>query len=386
MPHEDAELDYLAGTQPYENPASFERVVKEAFLLELDCSQNQDIADVLGVDKSRISQIFGSPSNLKPETIQKLLDHLKSKEHKRMIVEAWMRECFGDEILYQTGQPTVGKRITEKTIRRIDRQIRESRLSLAAKTAIEAVERTEDAVMRERLLDRAFFARQRLDQPGQAMQIARRIIEAALDRKDYARAAAGYCMAGRVLRGMADSRERETLHLLDRSEALLSLAGPPPQTPPPYVLVNIEVLQIERINLAITLLERKEVVTPEKTVQGYLVTVVSYLKAAKSYQTRSRLLQLQARIHLRLGEAFQAQECLEKSFNAGDIKNLNSYEVSGVVNGRILAHTEGPEGAIEYLEKVIENCINSHDYYHQRLAEYDLARLERQLMVELRLD
>jgi len=113
MPHEDAELDYLAGTQPYENPASFERVVKEAFLLELDCSQNQDIADVLGVDKSRISQIFGSPSNLKPETIQKLLDHLKSKEHKRMIVEAWMRECFGDEILHQTGQPTVGKRITE---------------------------------------------------------------------------------------------------------------------------------------------------------------------------------------------------------------------------------------------------------------------------------
>lgn len=385
MPHEDQELDYLVGTQPYENPASFERVVKEAFLLELDCSQNQDIADVLGVDKSRISQIFGSPSNLKPETIQKLLDHLKSKEHKRMIVEAWMRECFGEEILYKSGQSVVGKRVTEKTIRRIDRQIRESRLELAAKTAVEAAERTEDPVMRERLLDRAFFARQRLDQPGRAMRIARLITNGAMKQGDHRRAATGYCLAARVMRGMADAHERETIHLLDRAEALLASAEPVPRPIPPYILVTPEILEIERVNVVVTLTERVQIVRVEATLRQFLKVIRSHLATTKSYQQKSRLNQLLARIHLLLDETFQAAEHLEASFKSGDIKNLNVYEASGILNGRILAQTEGPEIAAEYLSEVIANCEGSLDYYHQRLCEYDLARLERNLMVETRI-
>jgi hypothetical protein len=365
MERGDEELDYLAGAQPYENPASFERVVKEAFLLELDCVQNQDIADVLGVDKSRVSQIFGNPSNLKPETIHKILDQLRSKEHKRQVVEAWMRECFGGDILQQTGEPLVGKNVTEKTIRRVDRQIRESRLTLAAKTAIEAAERTADLVMRERLLDRAFFARQRLDQPGQAMRIARKITEEAMKRGDLQRAASGFCFAGRVMRGMA----------------VLALSEPVSNPPPLYVTVTYEILEVERVNVAVTMMERNQIIRDDVQLTKLKTRIETRLAKAKSYQQKARLAQLLARIHLLLNDEFLAEELLERSFKSGEIKNLNAYEVSGVINARIMAKRGSLEASAEYLDRVIENCAESLDLYHLRLAEYDLARLERQVII-----
>ncbi len=383
MQHGDEELDYLAGAQPFDDPESFERVVKEVYLLEFDCVQNQDIADVLGVDKSRISQIFSDPSKLKPETIQNLIAHPRSKENKRRIVEAWMRECFGSDILHQTGEPLVGKRVTEKTIRRVDRQIRESRLTLAAKTAMEAAERTEDGVMRERLLDRAFFARQRLDQPGQAMRIARLITEGALSRGDMRRAASGFCFAGRVMRGMADAKERETIHLLDRAEALLAMSEPLPSPSPPYVMVTYEVLEVERINAIITLMERDQIIRDDGLIEKLMARIEARLRAVKSYQEKSRLAQLLARMHLLLDQAFMAEELLEQSFKSGEIKNLNAYEVSGVINARIIAKRTSAEASATYLDRVIENCTESLDLYHRRLAEYDLARLERWAMIQI---
>lgn len=383
MQHGDEELDYLAGAQPFDDPESFERVVKEAYLLEFDCIQNQDIADVLGVDKSRISQIFSDPSKLKPETIQNLLDPIRSKENKRRIVEAWMRECFGKDILRQTGDPLVGKKITENTIRRVDRQIRESRLTLAAKTATEAAQRTDDPVMRERLLDRAFFARQRLDQPGQAMRIARIITGDAIDRGDLRRAATGYCFAGRVMRGMADAKERETIHLLDRAEALLAMSEPLAKPAPPYVMVTYEVLEVERINVLVTLMERDLIIRDDGLVEKLKARIEVRFKAVKTYQQKSRLAQLLARMYLLLDEAFLAEELLEQSFKSGEIKNLNAYEVSGLINARIIAKRKSAEASSEYLDRVIENCTESLDLYHRRLAEYDLARLERKLLIQV---
>mgnify|MGYP000844100310 CR=1 FL=1 len=382
MPHEDEELDYLAGTQLPDDPSSFVRVVKEVYLLEFDCSQNQDIADVLGVDKSRISQIFGDPGKLKPETIQNLIDPLRSKDNKRRIVESWMRDCFGREILESKGDPLVGKKVTEKTIRRVDRQIRESRLILAARTAEEAATRSEEVTMRERLLDRAFFARQRLDQPGQAMRISRLITEGALARGDLHRAAGGFCFAGRALRGMADSRERETIHLFDQAEALLALEPSPQTAKTPYFLPTLAILEIERINVQLTVHERVQVIKPEATLRAFQEVVTARLKEARSYQQQSRLAQLLARLHLALGEAFLAEELLEKSFKSGELKNLHAYESAGVINARIKAVRESSEAGADYLNAVIENCELAQDSYHRRIAEYDLARLERKRLLE----
>lgn len=46
-------VDFGAGAQLAIDPDAFIQVVREAFRLEHECLQNQDIADVLGVHKSR---------------------------------------------------------------------------------------------------------------------------------------------------------------------------------------------------------------------------------------------------------------------------------------------------------------------------------------------
>jgi len=88
---------------------------------------------------------------------------------------------------------------------------------------------------------------------------------------------------------------------------------------------------------------------------------------------------LAARIHVLLGEFFQAEEALEKSFSSGELKNLNTYEMSGQIQGKILMAKGNTEEAIKYLRGVTVNCRKSTNYYHLRLVEHDLARLESSL-------
>src|SRR4028119_2449423 len=138
MPLDDDEPDYLARTQLPYDPGSFSRAVKEAFHLEHGCIENQDIAAVLGVDNSRISQIFKNPEKLKPESIKNLTDALKSRKHQRRIIRAWLLESLDVDIEKRPRGPLVGSEVSEKTLKRVDRQIREQRLIVAAYTAREA--------------------------------------------------------------------------------------------------------------------------------------------------------------------------------------------------------------------------------------------------------
>lgn len=382
MREENGERDYLVGAQPAHDPTSFVEVVKEAFLLEHDCIQNQDIAEVLGVDKSRISQIFGKPEALKPESIEGLLAPLKSPIHRRRIVTAWVRECFGEDAVLPTIGPLTGSTISEKTVRRVDRQIRESRLTTAAKTAFEAAHKADDLVLRERLLDRAFFARQRLDEVGAAMGIARLICLGGIRRGEVHRAAAGHLMRARVLRTLPDSKPEEVFEMLNRLEATLAKA-PPLRTKPPYVTAEQRSVQHERVAATLAFMERGSLEINESLLNQFREQALVRAKQTKTYQERSRQLQIASRATLLLGNAFEAEELLEQSFEAGSVKNLNAYEVAGVLNARIKVRTESLKEAKEYLSEVVVECARTSDLYHHRIAQVDLAGIESRLFPDL---
>lgn len=374
---EDAdERDYLVGAQPATHPWSFVEVVKEAFLLEYDCIQNQDIAEVLGVDKSRISQIFGNPKSLKAESINGMLDCIRSRAHKKRIVEAWVRECFGESFSEVSREPLLGEQVTEKTLRRVDRQLRESRLGTAAKTAFEAARKTEDPILRERLLDRAYFARQRLDEPGQAISIARLIALGAVKRGDMPRLAGAHLMRARVLRSLTDSSWDEVSPILDLAERLVEGYPAKDLKDTPYTTADESKVKSERTVALVTFAERGQMDLPQLFLSGLLQDCLDSVKAVRSYQEKSRLLQLASRVSLLLGNTFQALEFLERSFESGSVKNLNAYEMAGVLNARIVVKTESPEAARKYLLDVIAGCSRTMDFYHRRIAETDLARVE----------
>lgn len=375
MRTEDGDLDFLVGAQLTIDPRSFAEVVKEAFRLEHDCIENQDIAEVLGVHKSRVSQVLHSPKALKPETIQKLLDQFGKVAHRRAIVRAWAKECFGEDIERPPQGELTGKSVSRGTLRRVDRQIRESRFSMAAQTAEEAASKTSDWELKQEFLDRAIFARQRLDQPGLAMCVARNIAESAEERADLLRLAAAQLLRGRTLLGLVDSRPEDLEPVFSRLRELLA-ACTEPSKPPAYIIGSWETLASLEVSALITFTERRTVALDEAKVRRAKDDLLEKLKQRLSQPRRFQTHVQVATAHLLLGETFQAQEQIDQAYKCGELKNLNVYESCGVVQGRILARTESPEQASKYLQGVISNCLESSDSIHHRLAEYDLARTE----------
>ena len=377
MRTEDGDLDYLVRAQPKVSPHSFEQAVREAYLLEYDCSDNKQMAAVRGGNKSRFTQIFGAdPTTIQPKTIQTLLDPLKSRSNRRRIVQAWIMECFGEDIDQPLKSPFVGARSSEKTLRRIDRQIRQARLSSAAATALEAAGKTDDLALREQFLDRALFARQRLDEPGQAMRVARLIAELAARRGDRARLAAAHYYRARILLGLDSSRPEEIEEILEAAESLINEQGPESKAELPYAVANSAMLERLRLAAVLTFMERGLTPIYEPQLLAMLRDVLERTNRKTPYQDRFRSHAVAARIYLLLGDTFQAQEHVDKAFKSGEIKNLQAYEMCALLQGRILRELEPPEKVSDYLQEVSVNCGASLDRYHKRLAENDLARVE----------
>ena len=373
------ERDYLVRAQPETDPASFGQAVREAFAQERDALLAQDIAEDLGVDKSRVSQIFRDPGALDTKTLDRIMARVEGPEHRRRILRAWVLARYGTDPGETSRGRLVSERVSGKVLRRIDRQIRESRLETAARTASEALARTDDATLREQLLDRAFFARQRLDAPGRAMAVARLIALGAAKRGDARRLAAAHLDRARVLMSLPDARPGEVLPVFDQAERIVAGQPPAPDPAPPYALATEERIQAGRTAARIGFIERGLLEQDEAFLREALAALLRTGRAKVPHQARYHALQTAARAHLLLGETAAAQEALERAFEAGGLRNLQAYEMCGLVQGRIMREAEGKGKALWYLRRVRDNCLVVGDRYHARLADHDLARLEGSL-------
>ena len=376
---EGEEVNYLAGAQPEVDPDSFASIVREAYLLEHDCVQDQEIAEMVMVVKSRVAQVLNHPEEIESKALDKFLQPLKSKSHRRRVFEAWALARFGFDLREKRSALRLGDTVTEKTIRRIDRQVREQRLDVAAETAKEALSKTDDWLLREKLLDRAYFARQRLDQSGHAMKIARLIAEGAKERNDLPRLAAAHLFRIRILMGMTDTKPEELDPLIEQArERTASL--PPAASNAPYVMGDARMLHSLYIASRLTFMEQGKLPVDEKFLRSALQASLKEAAEKVAYQRKHRALQRAVRCHLLLGDTFQAQELLDQSFAAGGLKNLNTFEMCGILKARLLVKVESVEAASDYLEQVSEYSYHSGDRYHERLAEIDLVRIEATIL------
>lgn len=373
---EDEEVDFGAGAQLATDPNAFIQVVREAYRLEHECLQNQDIAEVLDVDKSRVTQIFKNPKALKAETIQNLLDPLQNERNRRRIIRAWNLECFGIDIDERPKGRRTGSKVSVKTIGRIDRYFREFRLNDAALTASEAANKAEDWVLKQQFLDRAYFAWQRLDRPDQAMATVRIMAQGAQKRGAVRRLVMAHLFRARILLGLANAMPRDIEPVLEIAERLLLDAPPVDSTIYPYMMGTDWRLAMVRFGVTLGFIERGVTPTCEEELRLMLNNALANITSIKQRHGKFDSHLIASRLYTLLGDHYHAIEHVEFAYSSGGLKNLNAMEKCGLVQARAMALVDSPAEVSRYYGEVIANCARCTDLYHRRMAISDRTRIE----------
>jgi len=373
MRQSDEDPDYLAPTQLEVNPDSFEEVVAEAFRLEYGLKRRQEWAEVMGVDKSRITQIFADQKDLKPESIRTLLSLFKRKTTRNQILKAWNKSAFGESLKSPKHGRIAAGELDEIAMRTLMRLVRQARLERAAQLANEISRRGTTLALRENALDLLSWCHQRLDQPGQAMAAARRIIERARKRNEPHREARGHLFRARILIGLANSVPSEFNFVLDEAERLASFPNPPTENE--YAIGTPKMVAAYRQSSQVVFMERGLIPVDPQFLEATLQQSLRLAKSERIFQKRYQALQMASRIYLLRGEHSAAAEAIDRAFASGGMKNLNALEMSAVLSSRVHVETEVPTEAIRYLTRTSKLCREFEDRYHQRLVEWQLARL-----------
>lgn len=361
----------LALTQLPNNPGSFISVVNEVFLLEYGATTQTEIAEIIGKNKSRISQVYGDPTKIKADTIKMLLEPLESKVNKKRIVDAWVREVFGEDVKARRQGSRI-RTASPKTLRRVDRMIREWRTRDSASLALEAFSKTEDVALQEQLLDRLYHSRFLMGEIGYCMSVCRLIIERALLRKDELREAGALLRQARLLVLLPETKPKDVEPLFQKVEA--ALARNPEVKPGEVLIATLELLYETRLGLLCTFVERGHLSIEDAGLREHLGRLKSILNTKPTLHRRYWAHLLSARLCLVLGELFQAQEHLDAARTLAGDKLPHAREEVGLLYGRLLIARGEVDQAITFLHEQSLHCKRRGDRFHQRLTEEELLK------------
>lgn len=364
----------LALTQLPYDPRSFSSVVSEVYLLEYGAKSQVEIAEVLGRNKSRVTQVYGDAAKLKVETIKMLLEPLESKANKKRIVEAWTRQVFGEDIKANMRGKRIRGTATPKTLRRVDRMIREWRTLDGALLAFEAYAKADTYELQEQLLDRLYFSRFLLNEPGYCMSVCRVIAQRAKASGDELREASSYLRQARLLALLPETRPGDVERLFERVEA--AITRNPPRRDALYLLATAQSLQQTRLGVLCTFVERGHLTAEGAKLIEHRAWLTSELKAKRSVHDRYFAHLVYGRISLILGKLFEAEEHFEQAQLIGGDKLPHAREEVGVLYGRLLIARGENEEALSFLRAQSLHCYRRGDRFHQAMTELELARVQ----------
>lgn len=372
------EPDFLVGTKPKRDPDSFPESVREAFEVEFGITKDGGIATMIGKTPGWVSTLLKRPDKTESGAIAALIAPLSGRRHKRRILRAWMDARFDIDVLERISPPTKTAKASQHTVKRVARQMKEGQLRLAANLALSAAKGASDRTLREQLLDLALVAQQRSNMPGQAMRVAQLIAESGREHSDTRRECQGHWAHAQVMLQIPNSRPDEVYPLIRKLTERIAVAGPIPESMPPYMLCTDEAVVRLGISYTVVFMERGHFDVDRQKLEGFLTRLKPCTKLApKSRQFPCHY--LSARIHALLGNTFQAQESLERAYLAGGRKVLHAKELCGIIQVRVIRETEGDAQAQDYLQQLSANALRRWDLYHVHVIEMELARcLSRQ--------
>lgn len=376
MTRQREEPNYLVRTQLVQEPKSFKAAVLQAFRDEHVIRWQKDIAEIADVDEGLLSNWLKEPWKMNVQTVGNLLSHIKSNEHKRKIIRAWIKASLGFDVLPVEFRTLIEEHVTPKTVRRVKRQVAVSQFSAAASTSLAGARKAKDPVLRDMLLDDAFYSRLRLDLVGHAMSIARAIAEYAVERNDRHRLATGHYFRARALMQLPDITPVEIEHALEPVEVINVLQ---PLGEMPYLIITPERVDKFRIGATVSFMERGVVPVDKSKLRRILSGLI--LAAPKNSREYKHLFEnnfFAARIYLLLGERTNAEDRLEVAYYSDKKSVIHPNERCGLTYGRILREHDS-SAAADFFRKLAHLCIISEDRYDGRVAQFELARLEGKL-------
>lgn len=365
----------LARAQLPHDPGSFASVVSEVYLLEYGAKTKVEIAEVLGKNKSRVTQVYGDATKLKVETIKMLLEPLESKANKKRIVDAWTREVFGEDIKSTKRGKRIRGAATSKTLRRVDRMIREWRTLDSALLAFEAFTKAESYDLQEQLLDRLYYSRFLLNEPGYCMSVCRVIAERAKKCGDELREASAHLRQARLLVLLPETRPEDVESLFERVEAIL--ARNEPRRASECLLATPFSLRQTKLGVLCTFVERGHFSIEDAKLTNQLNWLRAEVKAKRPLQDRYWAHLMISRIGLILEQFFEAEEHLEQArLLAGD-KLPHAREEAAVLYGKLLIARGKYDEALSFLRAQSLFCYRRGDLFHRAVTDQMLVSLQR---------
>jgi hypothetical protein len=371
------EREYLVRTEFDARADEWANVVRQVFHLEHGCTKDYEIAAVLGVDDSRVSQILKTPRSLRVESIEDLTKTFKSPRNRRLVIKSWTIACFGKEAIAAKPLQTLTTKPTKATIKRIDARIREGRYEAAASMCalgISGEHQTEDYALRQMLYDRLFASLQRLDRIGEEIAWIDRALREAILKHDHPRECALLHWKLMVSRRLMGIESHEVHRLARDTENRMSKLPVEKSARQEYATGTPELHRSEILARELADLESGRVPVEAERLKSLLDQALAELHERRSHQETSRGFQLAVRVHLLLGNDFLAEELIDKMYESGELKLLNITEIAGLFKG-IVIHRRDPEAGAEYFLELAEQARAAGDLYHHRIIQREMARL-----------
>lgn len=359
--------EYLGNPKLPYSPYDWRSVVKDAYKLEHNVTTNKAIGELLGLTSGRISHYLAQPEKLRAETLLKILAPIKTHENRRRIIRVWNMTCFGFDIAERPSKDIVGSNPTETTVEIISRFIREGRLSTAATAAFNASEKTGARHLKAKLLDMAYYAHQRQDQPGRAMKIALELSNLARAEGNQLDLIKSHMTRVRILLGLPDISPAEVAPAFEAIDRLQLLLGSK---------VSRSLLeQIDELKIMATLrhMESRKEPVNEEWLETTRKSLVERLGKPQTFDRKFRIHMSAAKCSFLLGQFIEMQEHLSAASRSAKHTNYHASETARILEAKKRVQ-ENPKQALGYLAKHIELCTKSGDLYHLNMTERAYCR------------
>lgn len=338
----------------------FKDTVKQVYQTERKYQKDQEIAEAVGIGKSRLSQLLNEPAGFTVPTMRRILAPIRTPEFRRHMVEAWYEVCFD---LTPASRPVEAQPEGYDPVSETYRLMNAHRYRMAAAVAETTLTDAEGEAA-EWLRDQVIECYHKLNEMGKAMEQIAALAYHARERGDRHRLVTANYFAAKVRIDTENLGLKATEHLLEQVRKQLVLAAvPPPPEEPRYLLVSEGTIINEIFVRYLAKGKPGDHPRLDENLTAWREDVTKDsddISASLAYNL--------AQVAYFFGESYGANEWLEIARQKTQPEHLAFRQTCRILKGRIAAMSN-LDRALRHFDRAITACQQSELLLLKRIAE-----------------